>query len=280
MAKWINRYLDHDAYAAEEIARNSLGTTVSLVTSDSSVHYDKGSVTPPAPDYNPLNLPAYTIRVEYKSGTTPSMSKSGLTKTQVSISPNIWDITYENTSWLGLFDSQTNLIRVLGAESSQVISMGGMYYGCISLTSVAIHDTSSCQNFQGIFQNCSTLEDIPAFPTGNVTTMAQAFQKCSALETIPVLDTSSVTTISSICEGCTSLKTVPLFDVSSMTNVWKAFKGATNVQSGALALYQRLAARKSYLTSYSQAFTNCGKDTVTGAAELAKIPSDWGGTMA
>lgn len=25
-------------------------------------------------------------------------------------------------------------------------------------------------------------------------------------------------------------------------------------------------------------FYDCGRDTVTGAAELAQIPSDWGGT--
>ena len=28
-------------------------------------------------------------------------------------------------------------------------------------------------------------------------------------------------------------------------------------------------------TQYSQAFWNCGIDTVTGAAELAQIPNDW-----
>jgi hypothetical protein len=51
-----------------------------------------------------------------------------------------------------------------------------------------------------------------------------------------------------------------------------------NVESGALALYQQAGSQATPPSSYSNCFAGCGRDTVTGAAELAQIPTDWGGT--
>ena len=53
-----------------------------------------------------------------------------------------------------------------------------------------------------------------------------------------------------------------------------------NVQSGALALYQQASSQTNPPSSHNNTFYNCGKFTTTGAAELAQIPSDWGGTGA
>lgn len=33
------------------------------------------------------------------------------------------------------------------------------------------------------------------------------------------------------------------------------------------------------LDYYSNCFLDCGRDTVSGRADLAQIPQDWGGTM-
>jgi hypothetical protein len=52
------------------------------------------------------------------------------------------------------------------------------------------------------------------------------------------------------------------------------FYRCTKVESGALALYQQASAQ-AIVPSHDRTFYQCGSNTVTGAAELAQIPSDW-----
>jgi hypothetical protein len=52
------------------------------------------------------------------------------------------------------------------------------------------------------------------------------------------------------------------------------------VETGALALYQQASTQATPPSKHDSTFWNCGRDTVTGAAELAQIPSSWGGTGA
>lgn len=177
----------------------------------------------PVDPYNPLGLPAYTIRLKFTDGVTPTFSKG--TAVQVSSSPNVWDLTYNNTDWTDL-TSQLSMIEVLGANSTGVMNMTGMFYSCQSLT------------------------------------------------TVPLFDTSNVSDMNSMFGGCMALTTIPLFNVSSATDMGNMFYYCTNVQSGALALYQQASALNPPPT-HSFTFNNCGSNTVTGAAELAQIPSDW-----
>ena len=81
-------------------------------------------------------------------------------------------------------------------------------------------------------------------------------------------------------QGCTSLTAVPLFSLPSITSMSAMFKDCTAVESGALALYQSVSTQANPPSSHTGTFTNCGANTVTGSAELAQIPSDWGGTGA
>jgi len=53
------------------------------------------------------------------------------------------------------------------------------------------------------------------------------------------------------------------------------FSGCYKVESGALALYQQASSQATPPSTHNSAFYKCGRDTVTGAAELAQIPSDW-----
>jgi hypothetical protein len=48
------------------------------------------------------------------------------------------------------------------------------------------------------------------------------------------------------------------------------------MEGGALALYQQASAKNPQPGHY-RTFIDCGKDTETGAAELAQIPTSWGG---
>ena len=114
----------------------------------------------------------------------------------------------------------------------------------------------------------------------NATDALSGGNRPSKLESINVFDTSSCTSMMGMFRLCTSLVTVPLLDTSSCTNMDHMFESCTNIQSGALALYQQASTQATPPSSHYGTFTNCGSNTVTGAAELAQIPTSWGGTMA
>ena len=249
--------------------------------------------------YNPLNLPAKTIRCKFTSGYTPTM---GTSQTLVDSDNNVWDIGFDTGN--GLFSSNTNLLQVLGANTSSVTDMNSMFYGCTSLTSLPLFDTSSVTNTGSMFRSCTNLKSVPLFDTSSVLTMGNMFRSCTnlksvplfdtsaaettsymfhtctSLDSVPLFDTSSVTNMSGMLYKCSSLTSVPLFDTSSVTNISNAFNGCKAVTVGALALYQQASTQTTPPTEYSNAFTDCGANTTTGAAELAQIPESWGGTAA
>ena len=169
-------------------------------------------------------LPAYTLRLRFADGVTPTNSKGTLT--QVSSSPNIWDWTY-SADWTE------------------------------------------------VWYNCNTLLEVIDGNTSNVTNMLAVFACCSSLTSVSLLDTSNVTCMSQMFYGCTSLTAVPLFDTSKVTTMSYMFQNCYKVESGALALYQQASSQTTPPLNHSNTFRNCGRDTTTGAAELAQIPSDW-----
>lgn len=340
--------------------------------------------------YNPLGLPPYTIRVQYRANSSESWSPviDYGTATRVSISPNVWDITYENSDWTdflrvpshGSYDA-THIIAVLGANSTGVTNMSNLFYGQTLLGNVAeggypiplfdtsavtnmsrmfysaapvtiptfdthnvtdmsymfgtsslrempLIDTSNVTNMKGMFSECFALNtDIPALDTRNVTdmswmfyncynlprvpflntsavtTMAGMLNACSALTAVPEYDTSSVTNMREMLAGCGNLLTSPVFDTSNVTDMYHMYKECKKLQSvpllntskvtnmsqmfyyclkverGALALYQQASSQQNPPTSHGMTFTSCGVSTTTGAAELAQIPSSWGGQM-
>jgi len=282
-------------------------------------------------DYNPLNLPPYTIRFRYTTGQRPMTTKGTLT--QVSSDPNIWDLTYENTNWSHLLynyymtDSSQYLLEILGVNSTGVTNMQGlfdfceqlqsvplfdtsnvtnmshmfscccsiisiplfdtsnvtnmshMFNQCYIITSVPLFDTSNVTNMGGMFANCCALTSVPLFDTSNVTNMSHMFVKCDSIISIPLFNTSNVTIMTSMLEQCNSLKTIPLLNTSSVIDTYCMCYASLNVESGALALYQQLSTQTTPPSIYSNTFYRCGSDTVTGAAELAQIPTSWGGTL-
>ena len=194
-------------------------------------------------------LPPFTIRLKFTEGVTPTFSNG--TAVQVSSSPNIWDLTYVNNNWYRLLASQTDLIEVLDANTTGVTGMPGMFLNCSNLVNVALFDTTSTTN------------------------ISEMFFYCRSLKSLPLYDTSNVTNMYDLCLHCESLLYVPLLDTSSCNNVGNMFNSCHNVRSGALALYQQMSTQANPPASHGNAFYNCGRDTVTGAAELALIPDDW-----
>ena len=195
-------------------------------------------------------LPPFTIRLKFTEGVTPTFRYG--TAVQVSSSPNIWDLTYENSFWLGsLLNQPYYLLEVISGNTTGIVNMNSLFFDCTSLTSVCMLDTAVCRDMSDMFCYCRSLTNIPLFDTSMVTYMTQMFRECL------------------------SLTNIPLFDTSSVTNMNRMFQGCTNVQTGALALYQQASSQANPPTSHDNTFYDCGSETVTGAAELAQIPDDW-----
>jgi surface protein len=272
-------------------------TTNCLMFDNQQLLYDGTGILYNEDPLNPLNLPPYTIRLLYKDGVTPSFSKG--TGIQVSQSPNIWDLTYNNNNWSSLLYRHGNLLEILGGNTTGVKSMEMMCYDCTSLVAVNIFDTStvitmehmfhyckellaiplfntiSVENMHDMFYICSHLQSVPLLNTTNVTNMNGTFAGCTSLTAIPLFDTSNVTNMEDMLFSCTSLIVIPLFNTSKVTNMLRVCYDCPNVESGALALYQQASTQVTPPANHSLAFWHCGKNTVTGAAELAQIPSDW-----
>ena len=269
----------------------------------------------------PTELPHFTMRLKFTNGITPTFSKGSAV--QLSASPNVWDLTYQDADWTDLLKYQTDLLEILDANTTGVTNMVGLVLGCENLTTVPLFDTSGVTNMMGMFGNCSAITSVPLFDTSNVTNMQSMFAGCRVLTAVPLFDTSKVLSFTSMleqCRGittvpsfntssalsmgsmfheCTSLTTVPLFDTSLVVNMNQMFRdcwslkaiplldtssstdmrlmcaGCTEVESGALALYQQASSQAVPPSSYTRCFYDCGRDTTTGAAELALIPSDW-----
>lgn len=79
------------------------------------------------------------------------------------------------------------------------------------------------------------------------------------------------------CTGLTEIVT-PI-KCNNLINVSSMFTGCTNVTSGALAQYNWLNTYGTQITNHSGAFTDCGRNTQTGLAELNQIPFGWGGLL-
>lgn len=231
----------------------------------------------PVDPYNPLGLPPFTIRCKFSSGYTPTMGDSQTLVDQVE---NVWDITKNSEDWTELFKDVTQLENILGANTTGVTTLNYTFRSCTQLTELPLFDTSYCTSMKYGFLGCFRLVSLPLFDTSSCTNMYGAFQNCSSLTTVPLFDTSHVTNMITMFWGCESLKTIPLLNTSSVTTTIGMFEKCNNVESGALALYQQMSTQTNPPGSHKDTFLDCGRDTVTGAAELAQIPTSWGGTMA
>lgn len=185
--------------------------------------------------YNPLGLPPNTVRVRTDDGNRPGGymgTPSYTTATLVPGTTNVYDVYKSGTNFRSFLYGCTNLVEVLGANTTGITNMGYMFTYCFSLATVPLFDTTSVTNMYGMFESCKSLTAIPLFNTSKVTNMSSAFESCS------------------------------------------------NVETGALALYQQASTQATPPTNHTNTFYYCGSNTTTGAAELAQIPSSWGGTGA
>lgn len=230
-------------------------------TKISEVYLGSNKIFSGADPYNPLNLPANTVRVRTSNGNAPKKVSATLwhsatsyeTATLVSGTTDVYDVYKSGTSLNCLLYGSNNVVEVLGANTTGITDMSSMFGECTTVASVPLFDTSSVTAMDNMFYDCFKLTSVPLFDTSNVIYMGNMFSR-SGLTTIPLLDTSSA------------------------THVWYMFDTCTKVESGALALYNQMINQTNPPPTHDACFQRCGQNTTTGAAELAQIPTSWGGT--
>lgn len=232
------------------------------------------NVTFTAINYNPLNLPAYTIRLRIDIHNFWEYVVKG---TVTHVSNDVIDVTYANPDWTDMFGGRNHLgiHEVLGANTTGVTSMRGLFTGCHYLTSIPIFDTSSLTDAQQMFISCDGIVSFPNYDTHNVTNMAGMFAHCTAMEYAPAFNTSKVTDTYGMFSGCQALKAIPLYDTSRITDMESMFASCKYVESGILAFYQQASTQANPPQNHYGTFYQCGVETPTGYAEYLQLPGSW-----
>lgn len=174
------------------------------------------------------------IRVDYASLTSIEYEFTGLELKGIDIlnTPQLNKINQNTIDEDGeeLTRGQSSTIEFFNVYgSNNITDMGWLLYGCSSLTTVTLSDTSKVVNMYHMFNGCSSLTTVPLFDTSKVTDMSSMFLSCSSLTTVPLFDTSNVLTMETMFEFCSSLISVPLFITASVTDMRSMFYGCTSL---------------------------------------------------
>jgi hypothetical protein len=105
------------------------------------------------------------------------------------------------------------------------------------------------------------------------------FWQCNNMRLYTPINFHDATVFDFMFAQCTSLTSMPVIDTTNAVSVESMFYQCVNMQTGIYAMYQQLAAVAT-ISNHNLTFYDCGSNTVEGAAELAQIPSSWGGTGA
>ena len=130
--------------------------------------------------YNPLGLPPNTVRVRTNDGNPPikDYQTSYETATLVPGTTDVYDVYKSGTDFIDFLRLSTNVVEVLGANTTGITNMRYMFAGCSSLTTVPLFNTSNVTEMRDMFAGCSSLTTVPLFNTSNVTNMGSAFYNC------------------------------------------------------------------------------------------------------
>lgn len=179
--------------------------------------------------------------------------------------------------------SKSAVTTIPAFNTANVTNMRQMFYDCHDLRTLPLLNTAKVTNMDSMFYHCGRLQSVPLFDMSSVEDARYMFREATSLETVPLFDLSSVKYMQGMFEGYPdymiymALKAIPDFNIPKVVNVSAVFMGCVNVASGITRIYQKMAARVTTASNYKSAFYQCGRDTSTGAAELAQIPSGWKG---
>lgn len=182
-----------------------------------------------------------------------------------------------------------NLKKVPLFDTSNVTTMKQMFAGCYKLKEVPLFDTGNVTNMQAMFECCCSLTSVPNFNTSKVTNMYCMFTGRTFntdivdldmhISEVPNFDYAKVTRFDEFFSNNVDIIEIPDMNIAAnVTKCTNMFMNCPNVQTGAKALYDKLSV-KSSITNHTDCFKNCGSNTETGRAELAQIPTSWGGEL-
>lgn len=221
--------------------------------------------------YPPLQ--PYTLRLQYELGYTPVISTSANGEesygslVQRSVSPNIWDWTYEDSRWSGHYTSayddgsilpragsdvgnrighNTHLLKILGGNTTGVTDFQALCGYAINLDYVALFDTSAATNLNNMFAYCKSLESIPLFDLSSADFLMHFLAGCNKLTEIPLFNTSNARYLMYFNWGYpyesippdyspelySKVTTLPDYDISSCTRCDSMFGYLINVSDG------------------------------------------------
>lgn len=210
----------------------------------------------------PVGIPAKTVRFDFKYDhfdPTTLVDYGGLGATWTHVEDDVYDFYYDSTDW--------------GSRSwSHLDAQRNLFYAYSSSIS---DQPFTSHNFDVIDANLEGVTDVEQLFGG------LGMGGLKSIESIR--NTSSVTNFNSFLyrgRVAAQFTSIPLFDTSSAVDVRNMCNNARNVTTGALALYTQMSTQANPPTSYSGCFSNCGSGNASGRAELAQIPTTWGGTMA
>ena len=208
------------------------------------------------------SIPAKTIRFDFKYDhfdPTTLVDYGGIGATWTHVEADVYDFYYNDANWGyrhwgqigasgGLFDTYAYY-----SGSTTVLPLSEHKYDIIDM------------NLDGV-TNVSSLTT-PAWQVQNI---------------FSIRNSGSVTSFTYFLGNQyhnLAYTSIPLFDTSSAIYVRGMLENAKYVETGALTLYQQMSTQATPPTLTTDCFKNCGVFTTTGAAELAQIPTSWGGTM-
>ena len=140
-------------------------------------------------------------------------------------------------------NSLISLPNISKWNTSNVTKMDNMFRGCkslISLPDISKWNTSSVIDMRWMFYECCSLKSLPdlsRWETTNVISMVNFFCKCNSLISLPNIsnwNTSNVTIMIDMFSECGSLKTLPdisNWNTSKVTDMNRMFKGCSSLIS-------------------------------------------------
>ena len=118
----------------------------------------------PLDPYNPLGLPANTVRVRTSDGNAPSyMGQRPVydTATLVTGTSDVYDVYISGTSFEFLLYGSSNVVNILGANTTGITNVNSMFFACNNVQSgaLALYQQMSSQpvqpsNHSATFANC------------------------------------------------------------------------------------------------------------------------------
>lgn len=211
--------------------------------------------TGPIDPNNPLNLPPFTVRFLFEDENyDPNVLEFynpytdepivGVSLHRHSYTPNVWDITYNNTDWTSLFWNKWSYgewyydpdyqnwnnyftpafgVRILGANTTGVLNMDTAFNNNAQIVSIDNKfDLSTCLSMNYTFVQ-SSVEYLPEFDLSNVTSLERCFAQSWNLKEIPNYDLSSATNLVGLFYGNYKVTNAPNLITSNCTDFNQMF---------------------------------------------------------